>query len=157
MIVAASHGPAAFDGIPAVIGEDPEFGGFNSRLKLARERSGLEHLNAWRYFELTLDFTLYKGDHRLHIVVALDLDVYAQNIEIVLCHCLAPEIVNCRQAEHEVFRFGMIYIEAANLDEATIAAVSRVYRPHDVKVLEGNGGIDAVLESSGAAGRRTRT
>ena len=44
----------------------------------------------------------------------------------------------------------------SDLQEA-IAAVSRVYCPHDVKVLESNRGIDAVLESSGAAGRQVVT
>jgi hypothetical protein len=37
-----------------------------------------------------------------------------------------------------------------DLQEA-IAAVSSVYCPHDVKVLESNRGIDAVLEASGAS------
>jgi AraC-like DNA-binding protein len=43
-----------------------------------------------------------------------------------------------------------------DLQEA-IAAVSRVYCPHDVEVLESNRGINAVLESSGAAGRQVVT
>ena len=47
-------------------------------------------------------------------------------------------------------------VVTSDLHEA-IAAVSRVYCPHDVKVLEGNRGIDAVLESSGAAGRQVVT
>jgi AraC-like DNA-binding protein len=44
----------------------------------------------------------------------------------------------------------------SDLQEA-IAAVSRVYCPHDVKVLESNRGIDAVLESSGVVGRQVVT
>jgi AraC-like DNA-binding protein len=44
----------------------------------------------------------------------------------------------------------------SDLQEA-IAAVSRVYCPHDVRVLESNRGIDAVLESSGANSRRVVT
>ncbi|MBR0798324.1 AraC family transcriptional regulator [Bradyrhizobium jicamae] len=47
-------------------------------------------------------------------------------------------------------------VVTSDLQEA-IAAVSRVYCPHDVKVLESNRGIDAVLESSGAAGRQIVT
>jgi AraC-like DNA-binding protein len=47
-------------------------------------------------------------------------------------------------------------VVTSDLHEA-IAAVSRVYCPHDVKVLESNRGIDAVLESSGAAGRQVVT
>ena len=47
-------------------------------------------------------------------------------------------------------------VVTSDLQEA-IAAVSRVYCPHDVKVLESNRGIDAVLESSGAAGRQVVT
>jgi len=39
-------------------------------------------------------------------------------------------------------------VMTSDMQEA-IAAVSRVYCPHDVKVLESNRGIDAVLESSG--------
>jgi hypothetical protein len=37
-------------------------------------------------------------------------------------------------------------VVTSDLPEA-IAAVSRVYCPHDVKVLESNRGIDAVLEA----------
>jgi hypothetical protein len=37
-------------------------------------------------------------------------------------------------------------VATSDLEEA-IAAVSRVYCPHDVTVLESNRGIDAVLES----------
>jgi AraC-like DNA-binding protein len=44
-------------------------------------------------------------------------------------------------------------VVTSDLQEA-IAAVSRVYCPHDVRVLESNRGIDAALESSGAAGRQ---
>jgi AraC-like DNA-binding protein len=44
----------------------------------------------------------------------------------------------------------------SDMQEA-IAAVSRVYCPHDVKVLESNRGIDAVLESSGAGNRHVVT
>jgi AraC-like DNA-binding protein len=47
-------------------------------------------------------------------------------------------------------------VVTSDLQEA-IAAVSRVYCPHDVRVLESNRGIDAVLESSGAAGRQVVT
>lgn len=42
-------------------------------------------------------------------------------------------------------------VVTSDLQEA-IEAVSRVYCPHDARVLESNRGIDAVLESSGAAG-----
>jgi hypothetical protein len=41
----------------------------------------------------------------------------------------------------------------SDLREA-IAAVSQVYCPHDVTVLESNRGIDAVLDTSGASRRR---
>ena len=44
-------------------------------------------------------------------------------------------------------------VVTSDLQEA-IAAVSDVYCPHDVKVLESNRGIDAVLEASGAVGRQ---
>jgi AraC-like DNA-binding protein len=47
-------------------------------------------------------------------------------------------------------------VVTSDLQEA-IAAVSRVYCPHDVKVIESNRGIDAVLESSGTAGRQIVT
>jgi hypothetical protein len=43
-----------------------------------------------------------------------------------------------------------------DLQEA-IAAVSSVYCPHDVKVLESNGGIDAVLEASKASRQQVVT
>ena len=43
-----------------------------------------------------------------------------------------------------------------DLQEA-IAAVSSVYCPHDVKVLESNRGIDAVLEASGASRQQVVT
>jgi hypothetical protein len=44
-------------------------------------------------------------------------------------------------------------VVTSDLREA-IAAVSQVYCPHDVTVLESNRGIDAVLETSGASRRR---
>lgn len=44
----------------------------------------------------------------------------------------------------------------SDLQEA-VAAVSRVYCPHEAKVLESNRGIDAVLESSGAGIRQVVT
>jgi AraC-like DNA-binding protein len=47
-------------------------------------------------------------------------------------------------------------VMTSDMQEA-IAAVSRVYCPHDVKVLESNRGIDAVLESSGAGNRQVVT
>jgi AraC-like DNA-binding protein len=47
-------------------------------------------------------------------------------------------------------------VVTSDLQEA-IAAVSRVYCPHDVKVLESNRGIDAVLDSTGPAGRQVVT
>jgi AraC-like DNA-binding protein len=47
-------------------------------------------------------------------------------------------------------------VVTSDMEEA-IAAVSRVYCPHDAKVLESNRGIDAVLESSGSGGRRVVT
>jgi hypothetical protein len=43
-------------------------------------------------------------------------------------------------------------VVTSDLREA-IAAVSQVYCPHDVTVLESNRGIDAVLETSGASRR----
>jgi AraC-like DNA-binding protein len=47
-------------------------------------------------------------------------------------------------------------VMTSDMQEA-IAAVSRVYCPHDVKVLESNRGIDAVLESSGTGNRQVVT
>jgi hypothetical protein len=47
-------------------------------------------------------------------------------------------------------------VVTSDLQEA-IAAVSGAYCPHDVKVLESNRGIDAVLETSGGAGRQPIT